>query len=275
MFLRPSGDLNLLLEYLLAVAVERHGVQLHAYCFMSNHFHLVLTDPRGVLPAFEQYLASLIARSCNALLGRRESFWSPGPFSAVELVEAGDVFDKVAYTLANPVAAELVPRGGDWPGLWSSPEAIGGPTTTVERPGGFFRREGPMPAKAELALVAPPGVEDAGAFRRALREELTRREGETMERLASEGRTFLGVQGVLEQRSSAQPTQEEPVPRLHPRVACKDPAKRRDALRRLRAFLGAYREAWAEFASGLRETMFPHGTYWMRVAYGVPCAGSG
>ena len=43
----------------------------------------------------------------------------------------------------------------------------------------------------------------------------------------------------------------------------------------LKSFLTAYREAWAEFASGVRETMFPHGTYWMRVAYAVPCAQAG
>ena len=57
MFLCPSRELNELVLYILAVAAERSGILLHAYCFMSNHLHLVLTDPRGTLPAFEQYLA--------------------------------------------------------------------------------------------------------------------------------------------------------------------------------------------------------------------------
>jgi REP element-mobilizing transposase RayT len=275
MFMRPSPDLNRLLLYLLAVSVERFGVLLHGYCFLSNHFHLVVTDPRGVLPAFEQYLASLIARSCNALIGHRESFWSPGSYSAVTLLEQGDVLDKLAYTLANPSSAGLVRRGADWPGLWSSPEVVGGPAVEVERPEFFFRSEGPMPDRATLGLVAPPGVEDLQGFRRSLGAELTRLEDEAAERLASAGRTFLGVQGVLEQAVWARPAQEEPSGRLNPRVACKDPERRRDALLRLKAFLLAYREAWTNFAGGVRDWAFPHGTYWMRVAYAVPCMPDG
>jgi REP element-mobilizing transposase RayT len=76
-FLRPSNAVNEILRYVLAVAVQRHGVLLHAYCVLSNHLHVVVTDVKGNLPAFQQYLDSLVARSINTLHGHRESFGVP------------------------------------------------------------------------------------------------------------------------------------------------------------------------------------------------------
>ena len=110
LLLRPSKLTNQLVGYLLAVAARRYGVQIHAFCVMSNHLHLVLTDPAARLPAFSQYFASLVARSVNAALGRWESFWAPASYSAVSLQTPTDVIEKAAYVLANPVAAGLVGR---------------------------------------------------------------------------------------------------------------------------------------------------------------------
>lgn len=275
MFLRPSPDVNQLVLYILAVAVERFQILVHAYCFLSNHFHLVVTDPKGSLPRFEQYLDAFVARACNALIGRSEAFWSPGSYNAVTLVELGDVFDKMAYTLANPVAAGLVCRGAMWPGLWSSPDAIGGAPIVVHRPDFFFRADGSMPEEASFRLVPPPEVEDVESFRQTVWTELERREEQAARALMAEGRTFLGVQGVLAQDRLSRPAAAEAPRDVIPRIACKDETKRKQALDRLKAFIAAHRDAWLRFASGARRTVFPHGTYWMRVAYGVECAPAG
>lgn len=275
MLLCPGEQLNEIVRYVLAVAAERFGVLLHSFCFMSNHFHLVLTDPRRQLPAFEQYFASLIARSCNALHGHWESFWAPGSYSAVVLLDERTVFDKMAYTLANPVSAGLVRRGSEWPGVWSSPNIIGGKPATVSRPDHFFRAEGPMPDAACLRVVPPPGVESVEDFRRALKREVQRREDEKAQRLASEHKSFLGVRRVLAQRPLDRPLEPEPRRKMNPRVACQDEEKRREAIEKLQEFVRTYREAWKWFASGLRSVLFPHGTYWMRVAYRVACSQAG
>jgi putative transposase len=142
--LRPSDETNAIFLYVLAVAAQRFGILVHAFCVLSNHFHLVLTDPDARLPAFEQYLDALVARAVNALLGRCESFWAPASYSAVALLAPEDIVEKVAYTLANPVAAGLVRRGRDWPGLWSAPEQLGTTLADIPRPRSFFRRAGPM-----------------------------------------------------------------------------------------------------------------------------------
>ena len=61
--LRPSRQLNQAFLYCLAYAAERYGIGVHAFCVMSNHMHLVVTDPRGTLPQFMQWLNLFPARS--------------------------------------------------------------------------------------------------------------------------------------------------------------------------------------------------------------------
>jgi hypothetical protein len=239
---------------------------------MSNHFHLVLTDPEAHLPAFEQYLDSLVARAVNASLGRRESFWGPASYSAVALASAEDVIDKAGYVLANPAAAGLVPRGRDWPGLWSAPEQIGATPLAFRRPMFFFRARGAMPEEADLELSAPPGFASAAEFRERLVIALGEREERARRSRASEGIGFMGRRKVLAQRPHSRPWREEPRRKLNPRVAGRDKWKRIEALSRLSAFLDAYRVAWSAMRSGVRDVLFPAGTYGLRVSQGVRCA---
>ncbi len=124
-FLRPSKTVNQVFLYVLAVAAQRYGVMVHTVCVLSNHVHLVVTDPQARLPAFHQLLDALVARAMNAWLGRWETFWAPDSYSAVKLLSPVDVVAKAAYVLANPVDAGLVAAGSAWPGLWSAPERIG------------------------------------------------------------------------------------------------------------------------------------------------------
>jgi len=273
--LRPSELVNELFEYVLAVKAREYGILLHAYCVLSNHWHCVLTDPEGRLPEFQRDLGSTIARALNAAYGRWESFWSPGSYSAVALQTPDDVLDKMAYVLANPVAAGLVRRGSEWPGLWSAPAEIGTGVRLVKRPDHYFRKDGPAPATAWLELRCPPGFGSKEALRARLAEEVARREGEAARELAEEGRPFMGVAKVMAQRPFARPATRGAHRGLKPRVASRDKWKRLEAILRLKHFLAEYRAAWCAFAKGARDTVFPEGTYWMSAAYGVTCRASG
>ncbi|HSN89827.1 MAG TPA: hypothetical protein VLS93_01250, partial [Anaeromyxobacteraceae bacterium] len=173
--LRPSRTVNEVFLYLLAVAAERFGILVHAFCVLSNHVHLVVTDPNARLPAFQQFLDALVARALNAYLGRWEAFWAPDSYSAVTLVLPDDVVEKAAYTLANPVEAGLVRSGDLWPGLWSAPERVGGEAFEVRRPKHFFDEKGQLPEKARLKLTPPPGFA-AKEFRERLSARLADRE---------------------------------------------------------------------------------------------------
>ncbi len=272
--LRPSRASNQTFLYILALAAERYRVEVHAFCVLSNHVHLVLTDPDANLPAFQQFLDALVARAINASLGRWEAFWAPDTYSAVRLLAPSDVVDKVAYLLANPVEAGLVPCGSAWPGPWSAPERIGGEAFVVERPKDFFDPKGGLPDRVSLQLTVPPGFASAEQFRGQLALALERREADARSRYKGRG-GFLGVARVLAQKPFARPAPGERRRVLNPRIAGRDKWKRIEALGRLVEFLRSYRAAWCARRAGSLDTLFPRGTYLLRVRHDVPCAGAG
>jgi REP element-mobilizing transposase RayT len=271
-FLRPSKKTNEIFGYLLAVIAGRYGILIHAYCVLSNHVHLVLTDPDARLPDFHRDLDALIARAVNCSLGRWEGFWDRDSYSAVLLEGTQSILEKVVYVLANPVAAGLVRRGSEWPGLWSGPRLLRGAPQTYERPTGFFRADGPMPPVAGLQLHPPPGFEDVGAFVELVLEQLRIAEDGSATKLEAEGRSFLGVARVLAQKPTGRPTPGEPRRGLDPRVARRNKWKRIEELLRLGEFRDTYRNALAAWKAGTRGAIFPAGTWWMRVQHGVCCS---
>jgi putative transposase len=272
--LRPSALTNAIFLYVLAVAAQRTGVIVHAFCVMSNHVHLVLTDVRGRLPAFEHFLDGTAARALNVALGRSQAFWDDAGYSAVALATREAVIDSTAYVLANPVAAGLVAHGQDWPGLWSNPDLIGGEAIAATRPNVFFRKKGPMPASASLQLVPPPGF-TADEFRSAVLSSLDARGEDARAAVAASGRRFLGVRRVLEQKTTTRATRPEKRGKLHPTVATRDKARRLEELSRISEFLARYRTARAAFLRGVRDVVFPAGTYWLRISCGVTCEATG
>jgi len=270
-FLRPDRLTTAICRFVLALAAWRFGIRLHAFCFLSNHFHLVLTDPKARLPAFMQYLDSLIGRAVNASRGRWDHFWEDAPYSAVVLTSPRDVVEKAAYVLANPVAAGLVRHAREWPGLWSGPHLLAADPEDVARPEGFFRRCGLVPKRIQIGLAAPQGFGSSAEFREALQSALAELEAHH----ARERRGFLGVARVLAQKWWARPQHAEPRRRLSPRVAGRVESLRVEALAGLHEFLAAYRVAWKAWRKGRRAVVFPAGTYALRVLHGAACAATG
>jgi REP element-mobilizing transposase RayT len=269
--LRPSDDVNAVFRFVLAVAARRYGIRLHAFCVLSNHVHLVVTDPDARLPEFQRFLNGFVARAVNALHGRWEAFWDPRSFSAVRLVSPDDIVNEVAYTLANPVLSGLVRTARIWPGAWSDPERFGAGPMEVSRPGGFFAEGGAFPEKDALELTVPPGFSSAEEFRDRVLAAMAAKEREGHEK---HGGKFLGVKAALAQDPFGCPRSFEPRRGLSPRIAARDKWKRIEALLRLKTFVDAYREAWAARRAGNLNAVFPAGTYLMRVLHGAPCEAS-
>lgn len=274
-FLRPSNTTNEIFLFVLAVAAERYGIQVHVVCVLSNHYHVLVTDPDARLPEFEQYLDSLVARATNASLGRFEGFWAPATsYSAVALAGPEDIVGKAVYALANPVAAGLVQTGEEWPGIWTAPSQLGSAKLVARRPKRFFREHGDMPAAVELVLTVPPGFASAAEFRDRVASELRSLEKKIRRARAEERRPFLGRAKVLAQKPLARPAPGEPRFGLNPRIAAKDTWKRIEAISRLKEFLKEYRAAWLQLMEGVAGVVFPPGTYHLRVMHGVRCAPS-
>jgi putative transposase len=274
-FLKPSRLTNEIFLYVLAIAARRYGVLVHAFCVLSNHCHLVITDVEGRVPAFMQYLDSLVARAVNASLGRFEGFWAKdGSYSAVEPIDPGDIVAKTAYVLENPVAAGLVRRAAEWPGLWTAPEQLGVAKLTARRPNFFFDPKSHLPEVVDLELALPRGFASADEFRTVVADELRVREENHQQEVTSTGRRFLGAARVLAQNPFSRPPPGEPRFELKPRIAGLDKWRRIEALTRLKSFLREYRQAWAARRAGMLNVQFPAGTYLLRIMHGVQCAGA-
>src|SRR3954463_8911379 len=136
-FLRPDPETNNAFIYCLAVAAQKYGVRVIFTCAMSNHHHTGIVDVAGTLPDFLAHFHKLLAKHQNALRGRWEAMWASEQTSAVELVESEDVFEKMVYALANPVAAHLVEKAHHWPGVSSLAATIANRPLIANRPKTF------------------------------------------------------------------------------------------------------------------------------------------
>lgn len=232
---------------------------------MSNHHHLVITDPRGVLPDFLRELHRTTAKALNVLHGESENLWAAEPCSAVRLGNDEDIVDKIAYVVANPVAAGLVQQPEDWPGLARWGESL----TQVKRPGAYFSRDGDSPERIVLRVCSPEGISDRwkAKLRRAIRAKVS----DARDRLRIAGRRFVGRIGVLG-RSHAERAHSFEEKSISPTVAAADPATREHMLDTIRAFRIAYSRALEKWREGVRNAVFPFGTWWMRVYHAAKTA---
>jgi hypothetical protein len=245
---------------------------LHAVCFMSNHWHGVVTDPFARLPEFLERFHRLFARAQNSTLGRWENLWSSEKPSVVVLATDEDVLEKVAYTIANPTAAGLVRSPREWPGVISLrlSERI-----AIDRPNiSFFDSASRLPDHVTLEIVRPPIYQnlDDASFAKHLARAIERHVREARGTLAARGRKFLGAKAVMQQPFDAVPRPTEPRRTPSPRIAAKHTAERIRAIQHLLDFARRYRSAWHAWRAGFRDTLFPPGTYALRVYARVACA---
>ncbi len=142
----------------------------------------------------------------------------------------------------------------------------------MQRPEGFFSKEGTMPEREVLAFTVPAGFASAQAFRDAVEARAAKLERAAARKLESEGKRFVGARRVRRQNHTDRPGAGERRRGLRPRVAAVDRWKRIEALGRLLEFQRAYRRALARLQGGERRVVFPAGTYLLRVHLGVACA---
>ena len=194
--------------------------------------------------------------------------------AVVILGDDQDVLDKIAYCLANPVAAGLVRQGEIWPGVRTRPQDVAGMEWQVERPSVLFRENGPMPETFTLRLTRPaicPELSDQQLVER-IDELVLETEAEARRQRDEEGKPFLGLDGLRRQKPWHRPENAEQRRERFPRVAAKDESLRRRILAWLQRFVRGHEEARVAWLAGDRDVVFPSGTYAMRVFHGVRCA---
>lgn len=285
--LQPSEIVTQVFTYCLGLAAQRYGIEVFTFVVLANHYHLGIVDRDGKLPKFAALFHSLVARALNVEYGRSESFWAPGSFSAVTLGDEAAVLDKIVYMIVNPVAAGLVDRADQWPGLVSVPGDLCRRVLVAKKPARFFRRAGDrehegdgenaakkarrhvkereaLPDEVRLKLSRPPGFKDLSDDQ--LRELVARRVHERTQEIkrqrSAEGKPrALGVKVILQQERTQDPGDTSPDFKLNPRLSCKDRWRRAQLCKELRTFWREHREASVRFRAGERRVVFPFGSY--------------
>ncbi len=272
-FLRPGPAVNQMFEYCMAESAKKHGIDIIAWCAMSNHYHAVIYDPDGRVPAFIERFHKMLAKALSVHYRRFESIWSRDQTCLTRLVTLNDVFEKVVYVLSNPAAAHLVEDIAQWPGS-SSWDRMGREGKLVERPKDYFRENGRMPRNVELRAVAPRGLrnETYKEWIARVHEAVKKRQTALAEerRTKKRGRGVLGRRAVLNMSPFARPNTEPPRRRLRPHLACKDKDRMKVEQLLLKEFRMKYESARKDFRAGRRSVEFPEGTYRLRLI-GLRC----
>ncbi|WP_437564069.1 transposase [Sorangium sp. So ce542] len=272
--LRPDAAINQLLVYALAVSTRRYGVEVHALCAMSTHLHLVVTDVQGVLPRFLQYFHRLVALGTKVLREWEGPVWDHEATSVVRLMTPAAVVEKIAYVLANPVAAGLVRHATEWPGVKVHVGELGRGELRATRPSVYLDPANPQwVEEATLPLALPPDIapEDAESLRRQVAAELERQEELAHADVERRGLRFVGAEQVTKNSPYERATSSEGLRGRNPTFAVgRDQGDAwRTAAAAVRAFRASYRVALERWRAGVRSVLFPVGTWWMCTFHGA------
>ena len=154
-----------------------------------------MLDAEGRLPDFLRDVNRSVANVINARYRTSGSVFQQEP-SKVKLHGAKAIIDKIAYVLANPVAAGTVRDPREWPGLRTRIGDMGRTTIRGARPEYYFGRRKTMRSDAAFMVEMPaPLVEaygDEGA-KRVLTEALEAKVAEARREVRAKGWRFVGA----------------------------------------------------------------------------------
>ncbi len=299
----PTAALVRDFKYVLACAADTFDIELHAVVFMSNHYHLWLTDTSGLLPKFMHTLNRNLARVVKSHYPDIEGeVFDRQPYNALMILGQAAATAELAYLLANPVKARLVERHDEWPGLITTGAMLaevlarGGVEETVPRPVKTLRTLPPQ-ATYRITLYRPHslyGAEHRNEAARFMGEILKGAldEVEAQESALAEARRFSGCkvlgrarlarQSHLERPRSPElsqqcaqqlgtsqsktlaPSRYDTFQRIKPALVARCKDLMRTASAVLNAWRTAYRKARSEMQRGLKGVCLPAGTWWLK-----------
>jgi len=102
---------------LLAETQQRFGAEIHAYCLLRNHYHLLLQTPRGNLSRIMRHIDGVYTQRFNRSK-KRDGPLFRGRYKAI-LIEVDNYLLQVSrYIHLNPVSAKITKQAEDY--QWSS-----------------------------------------------------------------------------------------------------------------------------------------------------------
>ena len=135
----------------LSEICQRFGVTCHAYCLMTNHYHLVLETVQANLARALRQLNGVYTQRFNRRHSRVGHVFQ-GRYKAILVDRDAYYLELVRYVLLNPVRARLVRQVQNW--AWSSYRAVMGTAPAIAglNVPGLLSQFGPTPGRARAAF---------------------------------------------------------------------------------------------------------------------------
>jgi putative transposase len=102
---------------------KRYNWICHAYCLMTNHYHLLIETPDGNLSIGMRQLNGIHTQLFNKLHGRAGHLFQ-GRYKAILIQKDSHLLEVSRYVVLNPVRAKMTEKPEDYP--WSSYLATAG-----------------------------------------------------------------------------------------------------------------------------------------------------
>lgn len=270
--LAPTEEFRSVVVGVLGRAQRLYGVALHAFVFMSNHYHLLVSvESAQQLARFMNYVNSNLAREAGRLVDWKDKFWSRRYQAIVVSEEEAAQVDRLTYLLSHGCKEDLVARPQDWPGAHSVEALLSGRplvgrwiNRTAEcearrRGRACGLREFATREMVELSPLPCWSKLPAEVCRRLVAELVEAVIEKTAARHDQDGSRPRGAELVLGQHPHDRP--EAPKRAWAPPFHTVTKAARQALVEAYAWFVAAYREAAARLRSGKSEVHFPPGSF--------------
>ena len=259
-FMKPRKKVREVIAYWFAKAMDKYGdgLDVYAFCFLSNHFHMLCRDRGGQLAQFMEYFQGNVARAVNRALERGGAHFWQGHYDD-QIVDGENAFwTKYLYITTNAVKAGLVRRTEHWRGFCSFDAAVSGkPIIAVglnrtkfhaANRGGKRRSMSEFEERFEFSLATPPDLLNLSHKKRSehLRELILQADKRCAANRSNE--PALGMRKVLEipwHHKPQAPKRRRPTQRF----ACDTKEAEQARLEGYRDFIGEYKRVFGNFMS--------------------------
>ncbi len=107
-----KSDYSKFLEY-IENAIKKHGMLLHAYILMSNHYHLIIETPQANLSKVMHYINGSYTTYINTKR-KRSGHLFQGRYKAILVSKDNYLAELSRYIHLNPVRAKMIEKPEDY-----------------------------------------------------------------------------------------------------------------------------------------------------------------